>query len=887
MSVSKNTIHLKDYCAPLFSIESVDLIFTIADEYVLVDSTLRVKRAEDADSTLPLILHGQDLELQSISLDGQPLTPEQYVTDSATLTIGSVPHAFTLTTQVKIYPQQNQSMMGLYRSRGNYCTQCEAEGFRKITYFLDRPDVMTRFSTKIIADQQRYPNLLSNGNCIASGELADGLHWVQWQDPSLKPCYLFALVAGDFDLLSDTFITQSQHQVALRFYVEKGFKDQAGYALESLKRAMRWDEETYGLEYDLDIYMVVAVSDFNMGAMENKGLNIFNTKYVLADKATAADSDYVNIETVIGHEYFHNWTGNRVTCRDWFQLTLKEGLTVFRDQNFTEDMTSAAIARLNEVNVMRASQFVEDAGVLAHPIRPPSYMEINNFYTLTVYRKGAEVIRMLRTIIGVDAFRRGMDLYFERHDGSAVTTEDFVAAMATAAQRNLDQFQRWYQQVGTPTLTINTDYNPTAKTYTIEVTQSAMSTTDGEEVGPLQMPCVIGLLDTQGHDLEVTLPAAATKNKHGIVLELTETTHEFVIQDVPELPVLSLNRYFSAPVNVNYEYSLDQLAWLVRYDSDVIAVWDAAQQLGSRLVLSTAQAIADGQSPTLDAMLVDCWRTVLHDLERDPYLIAQLLALPSLSHLMLADNATDFGMVAQAHAFYRSQVARELEADWLARYQQLAEAHNDTLAPEAMGKRALQNVCLYYLVQTQQPQYIELALQQMRDATNMTLSLGALTALSHIDSPVREEALTEFYQKWQQDPLVVNKWLQVQALSERQQVLADVKALTQHAAYDAKNPNNVYALICAFGANLSALHGNIDATAYQFLGEQVQILDAYNPQVAARVLTPLTRWSQLDKQRAALMIAELRRLVQLPELSSDVTEILQKSLAATTEDIIA
>ena len=664
-------IFLKDYQPPCFLISQVDLIIDLYNDYATVQSTLRCQRnSMSSNKATDLCLHGEDLFLREVSLDGVKLDGSSFKTNEKSLTVFNVPNEFTLTTSVKVYPQNNKSFMGLYQSRGNFCTQCEAEGFRRITYFLDRPDVMSRFTVTLSADRQTCPFLLSNGNLVEQGESEGGRHWARWQDPSLKPCYLFALVAGDFDHIEDTYQTMSGREVALKFYLEKGFGDQGRFALASLKRAMQWDEQTFGLEYDLDIYMVVAVSDFNMGAMENKGLNVFNTKYVLAKPETATDADYIAIEAVIGHEYFHNWTGNRVTCRDWFQLTLKEGLTVFRDQSFTESLQSAIVARIGEINVVRHQQFAEDAGPLAHPIRPPSYIEINNFYTSTVYRKGAEVIRMIHTLIGADQFRAGMDLYFQRHDGQAVTTEDFIAAMADASGKDFTQFQRWYHQAGTPVLSVAGEYNADQKTYQLTVTQSCPTTPDGLEKQPFHLPFSIGLLDAQGQDMALSLQGENSDVAASGVLDITQNTQQFVFEGVDQIPVPSLNRGFSAPVKVEFDYTLENLAHLIKHDSDPIARWNAAQQLGVELLVEAANKIANQQRPTVNSLLLETWDALLQQSDIDLSLLPFLVTLPSVNYVLSQVKQGDVLSIFKARQFYRQQLAVAFEAVWLAQYRQ-------------------------------------------------------------------------------------------------------------------------------------------------------------------------------------------------------------------------
>ncbi|MCB1827418.1 MAG: aminopeptidase N, partial [Coxiellaceae bacterium] len=692
MASDPKTIYLKDYEVPDFEVEKVFLHFDLHENETQVKSVLHLHRNPKSKyQKAPLVLNGQAMVLRSVSIDGQALSDADYVVDDATLTISEVPDNFILETEVTIKPQENKSLSGLYKSRNNFCTQCEAQGFRRITYFFDRPDVMTQFTTTITADKDQYPYLLSNGNLIEEKEV-DGRRWVRWEDPSLKPCYLFALVAGDFDLLTDTFKTMSGRDVDLKLYLEKGFADQGAYALEALKRSMRWDEETWGREYDLDIYMIVAVSDFNMGAMENKGLNIFNTKYVLAKPATATDQDYVNIEVVIGHEYFHNWSGNRVTCRDWFQITLKEGLTVFRDQSFSQDMTSPAVARIPEVNVMRNQQFAEDASPMSHPIRTDSYIEINNFYTLTVYRKGAEVIRMVQTLITPPEFRKGLDLYFERHDGQAVTTEDFIQAMEDASGKDLTQFKRWYSQAGTPVLDVDGSYDEKKKTFTLTVKQFTLPTPGQKKKRPLHMPLSIGLIGSACSDMSTRLKGEKKAVEGTRVLEITKPKHKFVFVDVENKPVPSLLRNFSAPVKCFYPYNNDELAWLLQCDSDAFARWDAGQKLAANVILAAAEQYQKNESMVMSDLLPNVFKKLLERLEGDLNLLSKLLVLPSENYLLSQMADPNVEAVYMAREFVKLQVGERLHDLLKKTYDHCHDASAYQYNVDAMGRRALKNV---------------------------------------------------------------------------------------------------------------------------------------------------------------------------------------------------
>ena len=869
------THFLKDYRPSEFLISKVDLDFVLHDDVTTVKSCLAIRRNPQAEYTHgPLILDGQALTLIAIHLDGRVLNGNDYQQDSETLTIHHVPDAFTIEIEVQIKPQNNTALMGLYLSRENYCTQCEAEGFRRITYYLDRPDVMSNFTTTIVADKKRFPYLLSNGNLIEKRNIENGFHLMKWEDPSLKPAYLFALVAGDFDLLTDQFETMSQRKVDLHLYVEKGFLDQAQYAVDSLKRSMKWDETRWGREYDLDIYMIVAVSNFNMGAMENKGLNIFNTKYILAKPETATDADYVAIENVIGHEYFHNWTGNRITLRNWFQLTLKEGLTVFRDQCFTEDMTSRGIARISTANLVRTSQFAEDAGPTAHPIRPDNYIEINNFYTLTVYRKGAEVIRMIETLISPELFRKGLDLYFKKYDGQAVTTEEFVSAMEEVSRKNLTQFRRWYNQAGTPLITITDEYDEKKQQYILNITQSYPKLFVETPTEPLQLPIKMALLDNKGKILALHLQDNALIKNDNAVLEIKKPKERFVFEKVPCKPVPSLLRHFSAPVNLEYAYSNEALAHLLAYDRDPFACWSAAQLLYARLIY---QAAEKKQTPVLDDLFKEAFSTLLKSQEHDLNVLATLLSLPNHQYLLMHMPNKDVDALHEAWLGFRCELAKQFESQWQFSYQQHHSTEVYAYNTQTMGQRALKNLCLAYLVATGDETYLKQAYKQWVQSNNMTDSMGALIALNQTDSPYRQQALDALHTQWRQEPLVINKWLQLQASAYFPNTLVCVQALMKHESFHFRNPNNVYALIGGFAANIPCFHEK-KGRGYEFIADQVIALDKENPQVAARVLQPLLQWRQVDVTRSILMKKALKRIEQAGDLSSDIVELVHKGL---------
>lgn len=866
MSNNPEPIFLADYTPCDFTVESVHLNFELKDDGTEVTSLLKISRNPAAQSpSAPLKLHGEQLTLLAVVLDGQALSKADYEVDQQHLVIATVPDQFTLETHVRIHPESNTQLMGLYKSRHNYCTQCEAEGFRFITYYFDRPDVLSRFTTTITADKTRYPYLLSNGNLIETRDLDNNRHWVHWEDPSLKPCYLFALVAGDFDLVEDTFTTMSGREVALQLFIEKGFVHQADYAMQSLIKAMRWDEERWGREYDLDIYMIVAVSDFNMGAMENKGLNIFNTKYVLAEPATATDTDYVGIEGVIGHEYFHNWSGNRVTCRDWFQITLKEGLTVFRDQEFTSDMTSRAVTRIDSVSVVRNAQFAEDAGPLAHPIRPDSYIEINNFYTLTVYRKGAEVIRMVETLISPEVFRQGLDLYFHRFDGQAVTTEDFLACMEEASGHDLTQFRRWYAQAGTPTLSITSAYNKAAHTFSLTVKQSCPATPENDYKEPFYLPLSVGLV---GVDMSKTT-----------VLTVSKPEETFVFDNVSKKPIPSLLRNFSAPVHLDYAYTDAELAQLLEQDSDPFARWNAGQMLATRLILNLCDKISRDEPLDKPMRLVEAFAMLLKSEIDDLSFLSRLLALPSDAYLHQHLQQVNVHHIHQARRFCITTLATELFDQWLTHYNTYYNPQQPyEYNQQRVGERSFRNTCLHYLVASQKESAYQCAFAQFEAANNMTDRLAALSALNHSDCPEREAALADFYEAWKHDPLVVNKWLSLQASSTLPNTFDAVLELMEHEAFDMGNPNNVYALLCGFGANHTSFH-DISGKGYKFLADQVLHLNKRNPQVAGRLIIPLTQWKKYQEPYKKLMKLELERIAKNHELSSDIYEIICKSLS--------
>jgi aminopeptidase N len=879
-STRPQPIRREDYQVPDFLVEAVDLDFDLRDDGTTVRSRLTVRRNPDAeDRTAPLVLDGEELELKELSLSGEALGPNRYRLDSERLVIADVPDAFELTVTTEIHPHKNTALSGLYVSGGNYCTQCEAEGFRRITFFPDRPDVMARYSTRIVADKTRYPVLLSNGNPEGGGDLADGRHWARWVDPFPKPSYLFALVAGDLKPLEDRFTTRSGREVALRIYVRAEDLDKCGHAMESLKKAMAWDEEVFGREYDLDLFMIVAVSDFNFGAMENKGLNIFNTKYVLAKPETATDADYLAIEGVVAHEYFHNWTGNRITCRDWFQLSLKEGLTVFRDQEFSSDMNSRAVKRIADVRRLRAAQFPEDAGPTAHPVRPDSYIAIDNFYTPTVYEKGAEVIRMMHTLLGRERFRAGMDLYFERHDGQAVTCEDFVKAMEDASGVDLAQFRLWYAQAGTPEIETQERWDAAAKALELIIRQTVPATPGQPDKQPMVVPVALGLLDRHGGELPVRLSGENRGREGTRVLAVSGTEERFRFDGLPDRPAVSLLRGFSAPVRLKPQ-PRERLTFLFAQDTDPFARWEAGQQLAASLLLEMAGGGRDGRKMAMDPAFIAALSRTLADETLDPAFRAEAVSLPSEAFLADQMQVADPQAVFAAREEARRAIAFAIGEQLLQVFEANREDGAHRIDPAAMGRRALKNAALSYLAAPGSgPVGLGLALDQFRAAGNMTDMLAALSLLSDRPESQREDAFAEFYERWRGEPLVVDKWFALQAMSRLPDTLASVRRLLDHPAFTYGNPNRVYALIANFAAANPVRFHAADGSGYRFLADQVLILDPRNPQVASRILTPLGRWRRQSPERRELMKSELQRILAAPQLSKQTYEIASKGLA--------
>jgi aminopeptidase N len=873
------TIHQRDYTPPNYLVETVELTFDLDAESTEVLSRLKLHSNHDrSGGALPLFLDGQDLTLLSLKLDGNELAAERYRVEDHGLTISDPPESFLLEIVTRICPRANTALSGLYISGPMLCTQCEAEGFRRITYFPDRPDVMAVYTVTLKGDKASAPVLLANGNRVAQGDLPDGRHFATWHDPFKKPSYLFAVVAGDLEHISDRFTTMSGRNVNLEIYVERKNLGKCEHALRSLMRAMRWDEQQFGREYDLDTYMVVAVDDFNMGAMENKGLNVFNSRYVLASAESATDEDYQAIEEVIGHEYFHNWTGNRITCRDWFQLSLKEGLTIFRDQEFSADMQSRPVKRISDVRSLRSSQFAEDAGPLAHPVRPESYVEINNFYSMTVYHKGGEVIRMLQTLLGRDGFRAGMDLYFSRFDGQAVRVDDFVQAMADAGKRDLSQFMRWYDQAGTPLLEVRDVYDESERVYTLTVSQSCPPTPGQPVKEPYHLPLAVGLLDREGRELPLRLQGEAQGAGSTRVLEVREASQSFRFLDVPSRPVPSLLRNFSAPVKLDYPYSEEDLALLMTHDSDPFVRWEAGQVQGVQLILALVADRQAGRELAVKESFIDSFRALLSDVKQERAFLAEALTLPAESYLAEQMEVVDPVAIHEAREFVRAVLGQRLRAELLAtREDCLPRAPyrpDDGLA----GCRRLKNLCLAYLIAGCSKETTQLAMAQFKSADNMTDSLGALTPLASCDCPESEEALAAFYERWRDDRGVIDKWFSLQAMSRRPDTLARVVSLLDHPDFDIRNPNRVRALVGAFSQGNHARFHDPSGAGYRLLADQVLRLNSINPQIAARMLTPFSRWRRYDENRQELMKKELNRILAEPNLARDVYELAAKSL---------
>ncbi len=854
------TIYLKDYTKPDFLIPRTHLDFQLGESETRVTATLSLKR--NSKGSAPLVLHGEKFELEKLSINGSALESSDYLVNDETLTIAVVPDEFELEIVTRLQPHLNTELSGLYRSSGNFCTQCEAEGFRRITYFLDRPDVLSVYTVELTGSVKSCPVLLANGNFDSSGELGDGRHWAKWHDPHPKPSYLFALVAGDLERITDRFVTMSGEPVELNIYTQSHNIDKCEHAMESLKKSMTWDEQVYGREYDLEIYNVVAVDDFNMGAMENKGLNIFNSKYVLADQASATDSDFEGIESVIGHEYFHNWSGNRVTCRDWFQLSLKEGFTVFRDQEFSADMSSRAVKRIRDVQVLRNHQFKEDSGPMAHPVRPDSYQEINNFYTVTIYEKGAEVIRMMHHLVGAQGFRKATDLYFDRFDGSAVTTEDFVQCMEEANDIDLGLFRNWYTQAGTPVVTVHQAFDEVSGVFSLEISQSCPPTPTQATKQPFHIPLAVALISAEG---EIT-------NEQTLILDQANKVFEFKVQ---QRPIVSFLRDFSAPIKVEFDQSKEELAHLVKYDNNGFVRFEAIQKMCLNLLLPSIKG-ADFDSEDLNA-LTETLRYVLRNPPVDQAMLAELLSVPSESYLVDSlGNDVDPNAVSNKRKQLMQYLSVALQSELLEHFEQTSTSESFSLDAKAMSKRALHNKTLGWLMYTDSSSVVDLARSHFENAKNMTDQQAALVSLVMHGGAHAQKALTSFYEQWQGNSLVLDKWFAIQASADSDDVVNAVQALLSHPAFSLTNPNKVRSLLGAFAANLNAFHG---AGGHQLLADQVIALNKINPQVGARLVSAFNSWRLFKKDIQESMQAQLERIQATPDLSKDISEIVGKALA--------
>ena len=881
MSVKSATFR-SDYRAPEFLIKTVDLTFHLHETATRVHNTMQITPVGSSNS---LVLHGENLELIQIALNGEQVARDDVHIDEKSLQLTVPNEPFELTIETQINPAANQALEGLYKSGGAFCTQCEAEGFRRITYYLDRPDILAQFTTTVVGDAVRFPYLLSNGNAVARGNNSDGTHWVTWHDPHPKPAYLFALVAGDFDVLNDEFVTRSGRAVQLQLFVDKGNLSRAEFAMTSLKNSMRWDEERFGLEYDLDIYMVVAVDFFNMGAMENKGLNVFNSRYVLADAKTATDQDFLNVESVIGHEYFHNWTGNRITCRDWFQLSLKEGLTVFRDQEFSSDLGSRAVNRIDAIRIIRTHQFNEDASPMAHPIRPDKVVEMNNFYTVTVYNKGAEVIRMLHTILGEQGFQAGMRLYIERHDGQAVTCDNFVAAMAEANQADLSVFKRWYSQAGTPIVEVTQHYDANQQRLTLSFSQYTPETAGQTEKQAVYIPMLLSLYGKNGQRLSVT---SASTDRHptdavrahesgSLLFEFTTDSGQLIFDNITAEPVVALNENFGAPIKLNFAQSFsDQVVLLASAEQEVTR-WEAAQQIFTQLIRS---AVASQQALVLPPKVAQALQQFVAS-TMDSALKAQVLTPPTVEEIAeYYPRDIPLAHIATAVHQLRQQLAEHLFAEFESLWQGYETSAETpyTLTGSAIAQRSLQHTILYYLALHMPDKYSDIVAKYYAAADNMTAQQSALQTAVHLRLPCQEQLLRAFERQWYDTPLVLDKWFAIQASAPHADVVEIVKQLHNHSRFNRDNPNRVYALWATFGRNVTQFHRE-DGAGYALMAEMVSYLNDKNPQVAARLVTPLTQWRRFDAKRQSLLEAQLRQLQKLPNLAPDLDEKISQSLS--------
>jgi aminopeptidase N len=870
--------YLKDYRPSLFKVSHTDLTFELDPNSTRVNVIYKIQR-QDVNDCSPLILQGENLTLVKVEINGHLLSPEHYYRTDQQLSIYDCPNEAEVHIETLISPAQNKELMGLYASANNFCTQCEAEGFRRITYALDRPDILSIFTTKLIANADQYPTLLSNGNLIETGILVDGKHFAVWHDPFPKPCYLFALVAGSFDQISGSFTTQSGRDVKIHIYTDKGQADQCYHALEAVKKSMLWDEINYGLEYDLDLFMIVAVNDFNFGAMENKGLNIFNAKYILARQETATDSDFNGVETVVAHEYFHNWSGNRVTLRDWFQLSLKEGLTVYRDQSFDEDNISKTVHRINIVNRLRSMQFKEDQGPMAHPVQPQSYMKIDNFYTTTIYNKGAEVIRMFHLLLGDHAYRQACDDYFSRFDGQAVTIQDFADIMQAHSDFDLSPFLLWYTQAGTPRVHIRDEYDADTQRYTLHINQEVPNTVGQHNKKPMLIPMKMALIDVHGKEVP-------TPNLYrGSLLLIDQEQQSVSFDNITDPVTPSFFRHFSAPIRCNYEYNTEQLEHLMRHDQDGVNRWQAAQLLALAQLNPMIEAYQTGSAyenlkSLVQTRYINLMREVLKEKVTDQYYHAQLIALPSESYLAENMPMIHVEAIHYARKALKLVLAHELYSEFQTIYHQCSQNAHPHYDIQQMGRRVLRNTCLSYLSSVQQPLDLQRAWDQFNQSltVNMTDATAALSALSHSDSPYCQQAFDLFYQQWSSQALVMNKWFSIQAMAHKSNILDTVNALMKHKVFSIENPNNVYALIYGFAINNPMAFHDISGTGYDFLATQVIHIDRINPMVAARIITPLTHWRRYDETRSQLMKQALEKIMQQSEMSDNLNECVSKSL---------
>ena len=851
--------YLKDYKKPDFKIDSIYLVFDIHDGATTVTAKTIFERVNKKAKNI--VLDGENFVLKSVEINGEILSSNRMIVDQNSLTILDVPDRFTLNIITETYPEKNIALEGLYKSGGNYCTQCESEGFRKITYYPDRSDVMTKFTTRIEADKKSCPVLLSNGNCIEKGDIGDGRHFAVWEDPFVKPSYLFALVAGNLGCISDDFTTMNGKKVDLNIYVNLENEGKCAHAMQSLKRAMKWDEEKYGCEYDLDIFNIVAVDDFNFGAMENKSLNIFNSKLILAQPETATDNDYLAIEAVVAHEYFHNWTGNRITCRDWFQLSLKEGLTVFRDQSFSADMNSKDVQRIDDVKTLRDAQFPEDDSPMAHSVRPDSYIEINNFYTATVYEKGSEVIRMIHTLLGAEKYRKGTDLYFKRHDGQAVTCDDFVQCMQDASGIDLGQFKLWYSQAGTPEITANSIYDAAKKNFTLTLEQKIPDTRGQTDKKPMYIPVLTGLLDEKGQDI---LPEKTR------MLHLKEQKQSFVFENIVEKPVPSILRGFSAPVKLFSDLTEDDLLFLMAHDTDGFNRWDAGQTYLQRLILNKPERLPEA--------CFDAFHVLITDKKANKALISKALTMPSETYLAQLMETIDVDGIYAARKFVMESIGKKYLTELKKLYLENADSGTYSVSPEAVGKRHLKNAALRYIQAADEKLSVQLSLDQYKTAGNMTDKVTALGILTNTKTDERAFAFDDFYNTWKHEPLVLNKWFSLQAVADRSDALEIVIQLTQHPDFTYKNPNRLRSLISSFSFCNQKWFHRVDGAGYRFLTETILLVNRINPLTAARLLGPFQQWNKYDISRKHLMESELKRILSEKDISNDIYEIVSKSL---------